>query len=64
MCYTTAGLELTRVSLVDMTLTPVYESIVLPPHTIVDYNTRSEIPDTVVSHTLTVLNGSLLRDNR
>jgi len=40
MCYTTEGLELTRVSVVDMTLKPVYESIVKPCHTIVDYNTR------------------------
>ena len=40
MCYTTVGLELTRVSVVDMTLQPVYESIVKPQHTIVDYNTR------------------------
>ena len=40
MCYTTAGLELTRVSVVDMELQPVYEAIVLPPRPIVDYNTR------------------------
>ena len=40
MCYTTAGLELTRVSVVDMDLQPVYEAIVLPPRPIVDYNTR------------------------
>ena len=40
MCYTTAGLELTRVSIVDMSLKPVLESIVVPPHPIVDYNTR------------------------
>ena len=40
MCYTTEGLELTRVSVVDMSLKPVYENIVKPCHTIVDYNTR------------------------
>ena len=40
MCYTTVGLELTRVSLVDMFLQPVFESLILPPHPIVDYNTR------------------------
>lgn len=40
MCYTTAGLELTRVSMVDFSLKLVYESLVLPPHPIVDYNTR------------------------
>lgn len=40
MCYTTAGLELTRVSVIDISLKPVYEALVLPPHPIVDYNTR------------------------
>ena len=40
MCYTTAGLELTRVSVVNMSLKPIYESLVRPPHPIVDYNTR------------------------
>ena len=40
MCYTTAGLQLTRVSVVDMDLSPVYESLVRPSHPIVDYNTR------------------------
>lgn len=40
MCYTTAGLQLTRVSVVDMELSPVYESLVRPSHPIVDYNTR------------------------
>ena len=40
MCYTTVGLELTRVSVVDMSLEPVFETLVRPPHPIVDYNTR------------------------
>lgn len=40
MCYTTVGLQLTRVSVVDMHLEPVYETLVKPSHTIVDYNTR------------------------
>ena len=40
MCYTTAGLQLTRVSVVDMALRPVFESLVRPRHPIVDYNTR------------------------
>ena len=43
MCYTTEGLELTRVSVVDMALKPVYEAIVKPTHTIVDYNTRYDL---------------------
>ena len=40
MCYTTMGLQLTRVTVVDMHLKPIYESLVKPSHTIVDYNTR------------------------
>ena len=40
MCYTTAGLQLTRVSVINMSLQPVYENIVKPSHPIVDYNTR------------------------
>ncbi len=40
MCYTTAGLQLTRVSVIDVDLGVVYESLVLPSHPIIDYNTR------------------------
>ena len=40
MCYTTAGLQLAKVSMVDMELKPVFEQLVKPSHTIVDYNTR------------------------
>ena len=40
MCYTTVGLQLTRVSVIDMKLEVVYESLVKPSHPIVDYNTR------------------------
>ena len=40
MCYTTAGLQLTRVTVVDVNMDTVFESIVKPSHPIVDYNTR------------------------
>ncbi len=40
MCYTTVGLQLTKVSVIDMTLEPVYEKVVKPRLPIVDYNTR------------------------
>ena len=40
MCYTTLGLQLTRVTVINKDLKSVFESIVKPSHTIVDYNTR------------------------
>jgi hypothetical protein len=40
MCYTTLGLELTRVSVIDQDLNTVYESLVKPENPIIDYNTR------------------------
>jgi RNA exonuclease 1 len=40
MCYTTKGLELARVSIVDINLKEVYESIVKPECQVLDYNTR------------------------
>lgn len=40
MCYTTAGLELTRVTVIDRDLNTVYESLVKPENPIIDYNTR------------------------
>lgn len=40
MCYTTKGLELTRVTIVDVDCKTVYESLVQPLNPIIDYNTR------------------------
>ena len=38
--YTTAGVELARVTVINSELKTVYESLVHPEHKIVDYNTR------------------------
>ena len=40
MCYTTMGLELARVSVVDLNCKTIYESLVKPEAQILDYNTR------------------------
>lgn len=40
MCYTTNGLDLTRVTVIDSSLNVVYESLVKPLNPIIDYNTR------------------------
>ena len=40
MCITAAGLELTRVSVVNYGGHAIYDRLVLPPRSIVDYNTR------------------------
>ena len=39
-CYTTVGLALARVTVVDRLCDIVYDTLVRPPHPIVDYNTR------------------------
>jgi RNA exonuclease 1 len=40
MCYTTLGLELARVTVIDRDLNIVYESLVKPGNPVTDYNTR------------------------
>lgn len=40
MCYTSVGLELTKVTIVGIDGRMVYESLVMPEHEIIDYNTR------------------------
>lgn len=40
MCYTTQGLELTRITVIDQDCSVVYETLVKPQNPIIDYNTR------------------------
>ncbi|CAK9825678.1 RNA exonuclease 1 homolog [Anthophora retusa] len=40
MCYTTQGLELTRITVIDEDCSVVYETLVKPQNPIIDYNTR------------------------
>ncbi|XP_029004193.1 RNA exonuclease 1 homolog [Betta splendens] len=40
MCYTTQGLELTRVTVIDSALKVIYDTFVKPESKVVDYNTR------------------------
>ncbi|XP_040178521.1 RNA exonuclease 1 homolog isoform X3 [Rana temporaria] len=42
MCYTTKGLELTRVTVINSQLKVVYDTFVQPDNKIVDYNTRNQ----------------------
>ena len=49
MCYTSLGLQLTRVSVIGIDPVPLYNCLVMPSHPIVDYNTRC------VSHSRTTV---------
>jgi RNA exonuclease 1 len=40
MCYTTRGLQLARVSVIDINFKTIYDAIVKPDAQILDYNTR------------------------
>ncbi|XP_011551716.3 RNA exonuclease 1 homolog [Plutella xylostella] len=40
MCYTTNGLDLTRITVIDASCKVIYETLVKPLHPIIDYNTR------------------------
>jgi len=44
MCYTTAGIELTRVTVIKEDLSVAYETLVKPANKILDYNTRYLFP--------------------
>ncbi|XP_072933446.1 uncharacterized protein [Epargyreus clarus] len=40
MCYTTQGLDLTRITVINSSCKVIYETLVRPLHPIIDYNTR------------------------
>ncbi|XP_034836099.1 RNA exonuclease 1 homolog [Maniola hyperantus] len=65
MCYTTQGLDLTRVTVINTACKVVYETLIKPLHPIIDYNTRysgiteeqmSEVKTTLLDVQATLLN--------
>ncbi|XP_045504067.1 RNA exonuclease 1 homolog [Colias croceus] len=56
MCYTTQGLDLTRVTVINSSCKVIYETLIKPLHPIIDYNTRySGITEEQMSHVKTTL---------
>uniref|UniRef100_A0A2A4JST1 Exonuclease domain-containing protein n=1 Tax=Heliothis virescens TaxID=7102 RepID=A0A2A4JST1_HELVI len=57
MCYTTHGLDLTRVTVINSNCKVVYETLIRPLHPIIDYNTRYSgiTEDQMVGVTTTLL---------
>ncbi|CAK1545685.1 unnamed protein product [Leptosia nina] len=56
MCYTTHGLDLTRVTVINSACKVIYETLIKPLHPIIDYNTRySGITEEQMSQVKTTL---------